>query len=279
MRVTRDGTEMVTPYFPQRHAAGRRWPRLEAVDVRRPSVIPAIHPGGRQMSRINSVYVLATGGVIGSLVVLGLVFTTLPAERHQELLLELGKASIGILPLVFFGVIVSDLLRQRDERRARQGKMDDFRRTFLNDVVVAYNRAKAIRRLIRAAGFGPKATGVVSKDQLATLDAQMTALSETQLDLERLKRASKAPGSMFTEVPKLTEALESFEQYVNLVVKDWEVGRRAISPGQDFAAFSSWTRFQSFLASKSEDGDFGTAAVQMTSIESSVWSDLLPGDK
>ena len=65
-----------------------------------------------------------TVAAVGGLVALGfflLVFAAMPARR-VDLLFEAAKAAVSVLPLAFFGVVVADLVRRRDDQRDRDEK-------------------------------------------------------------------------------------------------------------------------------------------------------------
>ncbi len=142
------------------------------------------------MSRISGPYAAAAGGAAVAVVVLLGAVASLPPARREELVFESAKAAIQVFPLVFFGVIVAELVRRRDTHRAIEQKRDDFLRGFLGDVVLAYNRTKAICRSLRGAGLGPTGQGRINEALLHQLDLQLLGLSDAQLDLERLKRES-----------------------------------------------------------------------------------------
>ena len=174
------------------------------------------------MKKISGPYIaaLASIGIAGTVLVAAVLW--LPPLRQEELGAEIAKAAIQIFPLAFFGVIVADLVRQRDERRTEdrraedralelEQKRDEFRRRFLDDVIIAYNRAKAIRRSLRGAGLGPTAKGSITKEHLHQLDTQLAGLSEAQLDLERLKREATAQGEVFTQVAVIRGSLRDLE--------------------------------------------------------------------
>jgi len=223
------------------------------------------------MGRINGPYVAAAGGVVFAGLVLLLAVQSLPEARREDLVFETASAAIQVFPLAFFGVIVAELVRRRDSRRARDEKQDEFLHGFLKDVVLTYNRTKAIRRSLRGAGLGPTGQGQLTEAQLIRLDEELADLSDAQLDLERLKREARARGDIFRKPEPVTDALHALEQYVNGVVKDWESKRSSVEVGMGIDALTSWTRFWAFEANKDEGGDFGEAARRMELIEDWIW--------
>jgi hypothetical protein len=142
-------------------------------------------------------------------------------------------------------------------------------------VVLAYNRTKAIRRSLRAAGFGPNARGALADEQLHHLDVQLLALSDTQLDLERLKREARARGDIFRKPEPVTEALRELEKYVNNVIKEWERGRPSLSAGMGIDFLETWPAFRGYLANEGEGGSFDVPAGRIDAIEAWIWPALL----
>jgi hypothetical protein len=220
-------------------------------------------------------YRVVAGGVAVAAAILLLAFVSMPEARREDLTFEIAKAAIQVVPLAFFGVVVGELVRRRDADRARKQQRVDFLRSFLSDVVLSYNRTKAIRRTLRGAGVGPTGHGKISDDDLHQLDAQLLALSDTQLDLERLKRSAEANGVVFGSSRTVPDALRGLEKYVNDVVKEWESRRPGLRRGVDNDTFRSWTSFWAFLSDKETGGSFGVPADCIQKIEQWVWDALI----
>jgi hypothetical protein len=238
-----------------------------------------------RLARLRDPVVVAAIGGVAALLLFTVVFAALPARR-VDLLFEAAKAAVAVLPLAFFGVIVADLVRRRDAKRdqddhAREAQRDldrnrdEYRRQFLNNVVVSYNRVKGVRRSLRAAGFGLAVSGKLSADQLGRIDSEMASLNEAQLDLERMKREVEGRSDVLTRAPLIFRALETLEIYANGPIKDWESGRSKLRQGVDVNVLKQWRAFQLFIASAHEGGDFGIAAEQMREVEKAIWPDLL----
>jgi hypothetical protein len=220
-------------------------------------------------------YAVAAGGVVVAALVLLVALVSLPPLRREDLVFEIAQAAVQVFPLAFFGVVVAELVRRRDARRAIEQRRVDFLRDFLRDVVLAYNRTKAIRRSLRAAGFGPNARGALADEQLDHLDVQLLALSDTQLDLERLKREARARGDIFRKPEPVTEALRELEKYVNNVIKEWERGRPSLSAGMGIDFLETWPAFRGYLANEGEGGSFDVPAGRIDAIEAWIWPALL----
>jgi hypothetical protein len=227
------------------------------------------------MSRINGPYAAAAGGVVVAVLVLLATMASLPEARREELVVEIARAAISVVPLAFFGVIVAELVRRRDARRADAQQRTEFLRGFLKDVVLAYNRTKAMRRSLRGAGLGPSGRGPITEEQLHQLDLQVLRLSDAQLDLERAKREARARGDIFRKPEPVTEALQVLEKYVNAVIKEWETGRSDLAEGMAIDTLASWPRYWAFVADEEAGGDFDVPAGRIAAIEAWIWPALL----
>jgi hypothetical protein len=224
---------------------------------------------------LSGPYAVAAGGAVVAALVLLATLVSLPPMRREDLVFEIAQAAVQVFPLAFFGIVVAELVRRRDARRAIEQRRVDFLRDFLRDVVLAYNRTKAIRRSLRAGGFGPSARGALTEALLHHLDVQLLALSDTQLDLERLKREARARGDIFQKPEPVTEALRELEQYVNSVIKEWERGRPSLSAGMGIDSLETWPAFRGYLANEGEGGSFDIPAGRIDAIEAWIWPALL----
>lgn len=237
------------------------------------------------MSRLSSPYAVVIAGIALAGAVLLVVAAALPETRREELAVEAAKAAIQVIPFALLTVVVAELVRRRDDRRAEQRRAEDrareldqrrdeIRRRFLGRVVLAYNRAKAVRRTLRGAGFSSKVDRPMTDERLRVLDHQIAALNDAQLDLERLKREAKIRGDVFSRAKAVEDPLRALEKYVNRVVRDWEDRRAELTAGSS-GRLDAWPQFRRFVADEDDGGDFGVAADEMDAIEDAIWPDLL----
>ena len=227
------------------------------------------------MTKISGPYAVALAGLVAAGLVLWFALDSLPPARHAKLVFEIAKAAVQVFPLAFFGVVVAELVRSRDARRAVEQRRVDFLRGFLRDVVLAYNRTKATRRSLRGAGLGMSGHGPLTDAHLRELDERLHSLSEAQLDLERLKREARARGDIFQKPEPVTAALEGLEKYVNGVIKDWERGRPNLREGMPVYSLAEWPAYWSFVADQEGGGTFGVPAGHIEVIEAWIWPALL----
>jgi hypothetical protein len=225
---------------------------------------------------MNRAFVAAGAAMVIATVVLVVAFVLLSDEQRTMLAFETAKAAVQVFPLAFFGVIVAGLVRSRDERRTREEHLDRDRRELLHDAIDAYNTTKRVRRRLRGAGFVPPSGRALTAGRLRELDSGIAALSDAQLDFERLAREVESSGWLFSCPGEVRTSLRVLEDYVNRVVREWERGRARLVPETSLdPELATWHRFTSFVASVHEDGDFATASGAMRSLEGAIRPDLL----
>jgi hypothetical protein len=208
------------------------------------------------MNRASAIIVAAL--VIAAALCAG-VFLLAPAAARLEIAVEVAKAAIGLFPVVFFGVVVAELIKRRDDERAQRDKRRDqeralqdkrleARRAFRDRSITAYNLSKSVRRNLRGAGFGPQMGAQISPEMLELLDQQMRRLSDAQLQLEQLFREVAASGAAFRDPEAVRTPLDDIEKYLNAVVRDWEHQRVALGQRPDAEMLHGWTHFEDFVA-------------------------------
>jgi hypothetical protein len=146
----------------------------------------------------NVLFALAAFGVIGFVIVALLV----PSAKRGDLVLEVAKACIQLLLATLVGVGISELVKDRDSRRANADKEAaqdrDSRRAqaekeaaqvmrIRRAVTKAYLNSKRTRRCLRADATktAPKQYADIA---LRPYGRHMRAVNDAQLELERLVR-------------------------------------------------------------------------------------------
>jgi hypothetical protein len=187
------------------------------------------------------------------------IFIAAPEAARLAIGVELAKAAIGVFPVVFFGVVVAELIKRRDDERAQRDRRRDeeralhdkrleARRAFRDRSIAAYNLSKSVRRNLRGAGFGPQMGAEISPEMLEVLDQQMRRLSDAQLQLEQLFREVTASGAAFGDPEAVRKPLQDIEKSLNAVVRDWEHQRVALGQQPDAEMLHGWTQFEDFVA-------------------------------
>lgn len=216
-------------------------------------------------------YVAAGAGALAALALLAYVLNTVEAAARADLLFEAAKSAIGVLPLAFFGVIVADMIRRRDANQAHLREIDAYRREFRHDVLEAYADLRASRRTLRSAGFVEPWTTRLDERLLQVFDEQMERISGTQLTLERLKREAKGSNALFTLETTISRELETFETYVNGVVKEWQRTRTQLEIGGTSDQLRAWPMYAAFI---DYDGSFKIAVDALHAIDDALLADL-----
>jgi hypothetical protein len=197
---------------------------------------------------MNRAYAVIAGGLAIAAVLFIVILLGMPAAAQTDLVVEVAKAAIGLFPVVFFGVIVAELLKRRDDERSRRDKRREERRAFRDRAIAAYNASKSVRRYLRGAGFGPRVPPRLDAAMLAILDEQMRALSTAQLQFEQLHR--EAVVGPFANSGTIQELLTTIEKELNRVVGEWENGRAFLDSDPDAERLTAWTNFSAFVADK-----------------------------
>jgi hypothetical protein len=159
-------------------------------------------------------------------------------SRSSELWFEVAKAGLQLLAIAVLGGAVAWAFRSLDAGRDDRRRRDEYLASVANDLWDAYNRIKAVRRRLIAAGFRKRDAGLSSEplteEQVAELRGQMIELIDAQLMLERLARGVETQPSLYSPSGKeIGSSLRRAERYVNDAIDDWETCGRKIEAGRD----------------------------------------------
>jgi hypothetical protein len=188
------------------------------------------------------------------------------ASRSDDLWFEVAKAAIQLVAIAVLGGAATAAFRSREHRRDERLRLDEFRAETAEQLWDAYHRIKAVRRSLRAAGFGPNRSETLTAEQAAAFGTLMERLSEAQLTLEMLKRTFDTQAFLFApDGPYLTHLLEQAENYVNEVGKVWRAHGEAVAKGDSsFADLMRKNGRPSALAAfvGSREGEQGMAGIE-----------------
>jgi hypothetical protein len=67
---------------------------------------------------------------------------------------ELARTGLGVLAIAILGGATAASFRSREAHRESLHRRDEYRAAFVGELWEAYHRIKAVRRALRAAGFG-----------------------------------------------------------------------------------------------------------------------------
>jgi hypothetical protein len=186
------------------------------------------------------------------------VFGAKMANDRNQIWIEIAKtgAQLGILSIIGGGVATA--LRLLESLREEQRTLNQYRLSVLRDITTSYNQIKAVRRTLRAFGFKAPASPL-SPDQVTEFRAQMKALNEAQLALERLKRELTVRPDCFYEAGQIQCELKTAERYIGHVLDDWQEHGVDIVAGVPPTVMTPMGNLQAFLRESDEGFQAGAA--------------------
>lgn len=138
---------------------------------------------------------------------------------YQFLLITLVGGGIALL----FNQIDKERQRQHSKRLRELDQMKEMR----SELLSAYNKAKLVRRQLRALYSTRKTIDVNTDIHLENYDEQMELLSQAQLMFEVYKKAVDNKSLSFIKKPeKLSTELNKIESYLNEVLKEYQDKRK-----------------------------------------------------
>lgn len=181
--------------------------------------------------------------------VLAVVLIIVGSVGSGDLSFELAKAGIQLLAISIFGGAVTAAFRSLDARREDLRRLDAYRATTVNELLDAYHRIKAVRRVLRASGFDKGDSPPVSADQSADFRTRMEALNDAQLALEKLAQVVDGEKRVFgADHASIARLIRKAEDYVGNVIQEWERHGRNVQAGADLAEVTTpLTNLKTFL--------------------------------
>jgi hypothetical protein len=174
----------------------------------------------------------------------------------SELSFEIAKAGIQLLAVAILGGAVAQAFRSLDTHREELRRVDADRAATIDKLWDAYLKSKAVRRRLRAAGFGTgKPTHTVTAKQSADFQTQMELLNDAQLELELLKEDVDNNDLIFGDDWKyIADQIRVAEKYLRKVIHDWEENGAKVQDGADSAAVTaSLENMNNFLGKSASD--------------------------
>jgi hypothetical protein len=142
------------------------------------------------------------------------------------------------------------------------------------DTVDAYTEVKRVRRTLRALGFVAPPYGSLSARQLEEFEAQMRALNEAELSLEKVRRELKGQAAAFPTASKQLGDFDKIEKYLRDVLRVWEQQGALISTNRETPPYRSLASLEIFLAKRS-DRDECRFWGPFEALENAIRADLL----
>jgi hypothetical protein len=175
--------------------------------------------------------------------------------RRADIWIELAKACIQLVVVVSLGGIVGLVLRSIDLWRDEARAVYDRRRGILEQLVVAYQRLKFVRRDLRAIGLGHPARERLRAEQLKALREGMTSIIEADLAIEQVYREVDDARANFVPVDSdvVHEQLRRLLEYVGSIVDEWERYGGEFWEDEQPIRMRDLPRLQAFLGPAEDD--------------------------
>lgn len=170
--------------------------------------------------------------------------------KSSDIGFEAAKAGLQLGVITVFGAAVAQGLKVLDVAREERGRLHEYRLTVFRDTVDAYNKVKTVRRTLRSLGFVRPDYGSLSATHIDGFQAQMGALNEAELAIEKIGREMEAQKDAFPNASARLEDLDTVKNYLKIVLKVWETQGVMIGRNEDAPP-----GLQAFLARRVETDD------------------------
>jgi multisubunit Na+/H+ antiporter MnhC subunit len=227
--------------------------------------------------------------IAGILLVIALVYFGLlvivgkmPTAERAKLLLEVAKTLIQVITTIIIGFgLVEFLLKSFDRSRRKDKALHEFRLDFLKRLEDAHENAETSRRDLRAAGlttkFGGNILAMNRELETAYRDA-MTAVTDTQLILERLELELGHFPTSFELHDQLKAALRRMHDYLENVLVEYEKYSPDLRKAPNEVAFKTLTCLDDFTSAPKQGQYLNVFEVSYDSALALIRKQLLPLD-
>jgi hypothetical protein len=174
-------------------------------------------------------------------------------SRSADLWYEVTKAGLQLFAIALVGGAVAWAFKILDGRREDRRRRDEYLGAVADQLWDAYLLVKAVRRALRAAGFGPLASeGTVSaaltEEQVKDFREQMDLLSEAQTTFEKLKAGVRTQPTLYHPVhADVLAKVTAAEKYVSDVMEVWEKDSGKIKLGADLSKVTGFENLELYL--------------------------------
>ncbi|HEX8564492.1 MAG TPA: hypothetical protein VF648_02400 [Pyrinomonadaceae bacterium] len=146
--------------------------------------------------------------------------------NNEEELGKLGYETIKLSIQLFLIVLVGGIFIQEYNRaRARKDAVNEFRRTFLRDLLRIYSDVKGARRILRAkceSRTDGKTTIAEDCIPITIYHEHISTINANQLELEIMVRELKIIKGVFKNTVVLIDFIKGMERYLNKVISEYE---------------------------------------------------------
>ena len=185
--------------------------------------------------------------VAGAIAVL-ITAAVMAPERSGDIWVEIASSAAQLLVVALAGGVVGAVLRDRDAQREDARRKRESLLAFANQVELAFNEIKAVRRILRTFGFDAPAGLVLTREEATGYRAQMAQLNDTELSVEMYGRVVEARRSLFDpNTESLKQELARVSHYLRRVLLEWETDSTVVGPHADASALVGWKHFGEFV--------------------------------
>jgi hypothetical protein len=204
--------------------------------------------GRRDPKRMpSSVLLVFVGGLVISASLIGLGVANTSAPR-SDVWFEVTKAGFQLFAIVLVGGAIAWAFRRLDELREDRRRRDEYLASVANDLWKAYLGVKAVRRALRATGFGPSASAAITEVQIEEFRKQMDLLADARATFERLVADLETQPSLYQPIAEpIRLQLDAAEHYVADVMKNWEYEGHKVKVGGTLDEAEDLKQFRRFL--------------------------------
>ncbi len=212
-------------------------------------------PAGAGRWQIDRAWVVIGLVLLGALGVM-LLGALMAPERQDDMWVNIVGRSAQLIALALAGGVVGAVIHDRDAARAAVQRRDAALRVFLDEVEAAFAEAQTSRRMLRTLGFDGQREMHLTPEQVEGFRAQMALLNDAELQFEGLARKAAAlAGPLATAAEETVARLAAIHEYLNGVMREWEVSPDAIRAEGTNTALLSWPRFSAFVGYDDEAAD------------------------
>ncbi len=221
-------------------------------------------------SRRLKLFVFGALVVAAALTGIGVLF----ADDQHKVALAAATAGIQLGAITVIGAVVTQALRDYNDAREDQRRLNEYRMTVFRDTVDAYNSVKTVRRTLRALGLAVQSDDPLSPEQVIDFNAQMSALNEAELSFEKIEREVGAQKQTFASAWAHIQDVKDCQTYLRGVLDVWETGA-LLTTRRDKGQKESLGSLKTFLAKRSEVPEGEVFWTSIREFEQAIRADLI----
>jgi hypothetical protein len=186
--------------------------------------------------------------IVAGAIMLLVTAALMAPERSSDIWVNIAGSAAQIVVLALSGGVVGAVLRDREARRDDARRRRESLLAFANQLDLAFNEIKAVRRLLRTFGFDAPSGRILTAEQATGFRAQMAQLNDVQLSLEMYSRVVEAQSSLFDpNAAAIQQELRRVSVGIRRVLLEWETDPTVVSSGADASALADWRQFAEFV--------------------------------